>query len=230
MNEDNTNNNLEANNSNNSNNLNNLNNNNNIEDNNNNLENINNINNSINNNNIANNNNIGDNQATDFTPFLSNIFPVDNSGRRIIPDNYFRGSEFNHSRSREERRRRRITEERINLHRLINQRSRNTELEFLTQHQLTGQDRFTLERSALGLFDTDGREAISGDRNVCLNILINARDFPVFRIYNSTTHQWESFAFPDPQDDRIPEEARVVLRALFQSFRINHLVNHHRNN
>ena len=196
MNEEASNNNIEADNQNN------LVENNNIENNRNNLEENNN--NIINNNNNIDINNINQNQPIDYTPFLSNIFPVDNRGRRIIPENYFRGVEFNHARSREERRRRRVTEERINLHRLINQRTRQTELGFSTQHQVTEQERFTVERSALGLFDTDGREAISGDRNLSLNILINARDFPVFRIYNSTTHHWESFAFPDPQDDRIP--------------------------
>ena len=187
----------------------------------------NNNNNNINNNNINNNNN----QGIDYTPLLANILPVDNSQRRIVPENYFAGLEFNHTRRREESRSSGLTWERRNLHRLINHRPRRTELTFPTEHQISQQERRSMENSQRGLYDrdevgSDEEESISGETNLCLNIRVNARDYPVFRIYNSTTHQWDSFAYPDPSDERIPVESRIVLRALYQSFWTNHLVDY----
>ena len=191
-------------------------------------QNNNNNNNNINNNNNNNHNN-NNNQGTDFTPLIANILPVDNRRRRVVPDNYWDGVEFDLERRRREWREESLTWERRNLHRLINHRHRRVELTFPTEGQITSQQRHDEERGSQGLFDrdqvgSDEDEYIEGDSNYCLNIRVNARDFPVFRIYNSTTHHWDSFAYPDPCDERIPEESRVVLRALFQSFLINHRI------
>ena len=185
------------------------------------------IDNNNNNNNLNNNNN----QGVDYTSTIANIFPTDNSRRRVVPEGYFEGIEFDLNRRREEHRRSQLTWERRNLHRLINHRPRRVELAFPIDHQISWQERSSIENSQRGLFDrdeinSDEEESISGDINLCLNIRVNARDYPVFRIYNSVTHQWDSFAYPDPSDERIPEESRIVLRALYQSFWTNHLTDY----
>ena len=186
-------------------------------------------NNSNNNNNNQINNiqdNTDNNNITDIelNYAIANSVPTDNRGIRVAPEGFFANSQFNRSRQRTERRQGQVFAERINLHRLINNRRGPTFLGFETPHQLQEQDRINWERSELGAFDTDGGDRIVGRRNLQLTIQINVRDYPVFQILDPITNQWISVAFPDPDDSRLPQDSRIVLRALFQSLLTNHLV------
>ena len=185
--------------------------------------NIDNNNNNNNNNIIPINNNNNNIEDIDINYALSSSLPLDNSGRRVIPTGFFRDTQWNVSRQRSERRQGQVTSERINLHRLINNRRGPTFLEFDTAHQLSEQERINWERSPWDSFDTDGGERIRA-RNLRLTIQVNARNYPVFQILDPTTQQWISVAFPDPYDSRLPQDSRIVLRALFQSLLTNHLV------